>query len=221
MSIIVKLPNDFGEMIGDKMGGLGSGNHWNYGSKSTTNDYHVIDIRKWHRKGLLAPGTAFTTKWLRNDEVVGSIGLLADKSSVMLSYRYKRSDEWTSISYPVEIVWSHCNLGGKRPWFLCPAEACGRRVAILYGGATFSCRHCRKLAYQSQRENYGDRATRQAEKIRDRMGWEPGILNGEGLKPKGMHWKTFERLCLEHNKLVNLSLKDATLRFGINMFGVY
>ena len=25
------------------------------------------------------------------------------------------------------------------------------------------------------------------------MGWEPGILNGEGLKPKGMHWRTFER----------------------------
>ncbi len=24
--------------------------------------------------------------------------------------------------------------------------------------------------------------------------WEPGILNGHGGKPKGMHWRTYERL---------------------------
>jgi hypothetical protein len=53
------------------------------------------------------------------------------------------------------------------------------------------------------------------------MGWEPGILNGEGLKPKGMHWKTFRRLCFIHNESVNTSLREATLRFGINMFDLY
>jgi hypothetical protein len=35
------------------------------------------------------------------------------------------------------------------------------------------------------------------------MGWEPGILNSEGLKPKGMHWKTYERLCSIHSWHVN------------------
>jgi hypothetical protein len=59
------------------------------------------------------------------------------------------------------------------------------------------------LAYPSQCENIGDRATRKADKIRDRMGWEPGILNSEGLKPKGMHWKTYERLCSIHSWHVN------------------
>jgi len=50
------------------MGGSGSGRHWHYGSKSTVNSYRSIDIRKWHRKKLLIPGSAFVAKWIRDDE---------------------------------------------------------------------------------------------------------------------------------------------------------
>jgi len=200
------------------MGGLGSGRHWHYSAKDTVNSYHAIDIRKWRREGLLTPGNAFSARWLRDGEITGSVRILAAEKCVMLSYRYRHSSEWTDANYPINIVWTRCNLGGKRPWFRCPARHCGRRAAILYGGAIFACRHCYQLAYSSQRENIGDRATRKADKIRERIGWEPGILNGEGLKPKGMHWKTFERLCFIHDELVNISLKEATSRFGINMF---
>jgi hypothetical protein len=89
-------------------------------------------------------------------------------------------------------------------------------VAKLYSGNIFACRHCYRLAYPSQREALYDRAARRADKIRDRLGWEPGILNGEGLKPKGMHWKTFGRLCVKHDYFVTLSLRMAGLRFGSN-----
>ena len=102
--------------------------------------------------------------------------------------------------------WTPCNLGGQRPWFRCPARGCGRRVAILYGGAIFACRHCYRLAYPSQRETADDRAARRADSIRERLGWEPGILNGPGLKPKGMHWRTFKRLKAEHDAFVAESL---------------
>lgn len=200
------------------MGGLGSGRHEYYDAKSTVNNYHSIDIRKWHRKDLLTSGTSFSTKWYRNDEITGSIRAIVNEKCITLSYRYKHSEEWKDMNYPVALEWTSCRLGGKRPWFICPAKNCGRRVAILYGGAVFACRNCYQLAYPSQRENIDDRATRQAEKIRERMGWESGILNGEGLKPKGMHWKTYKRLCSIHNKFVNISLREATLRFGINMF---
>jgi hypothetical protein len=67
-------------------------------------------------------------------------------------------------------------------------------VAILFGGSIYACRHCHKLVYQCQRETDDDRAARRADTIRRRLGWEAGILNGEGDKPKGMHWRTFERL---------------------------
>ena len=60
-----------------------------------------------------------------------------------------------------------------------------------------------------------DRATRRADKLRKRLGWEPGILNGNGLKPKGMHWRTFERLQGQHDAHVNLALAGMAAKFGL------
>jgi len=31
------------------MGGPGSGNRWRYGAKSTTDDYRILDVRRWAR----------------------------------------------------------------------------------------------------------------------------------------------------------------------------
>ncbi|MEW5865081.1 MAG: hypothetical protein AB1773_16050, partial [Pseudomonadota bacterium] len=71
-----------------------------------------------------------------------------------------------------------------------------------------------RLAYASAREDAGGRARRRAERIRERLGWEPGILNGHGPKPKGMRWRTFHRLIEEHDRLVNRSLHAVALKFG-------
>ena len=35
------------------MGGMGSGRHWYWGAKDTTDDYRSIDVRRWKRDGLL------------------------------------------------------------------------------------------------------------------------------------------------------------------------
>ncbi len=203
------------------MGGSGSGRHWQYNANGTVDNYRSIDIRKWRREGLLTPGATFKAKWLRDGEPFGTVKVLVAEKYCLLSYRYRNSNDWVDASYPIDIEWTPCNLGGKRPWFLCPAKQCGRRVAILYGGTVFACRNCYRLSYPSQRENAGDRSTRKDEKVRSRLGWEPGFLNGNGVKPKGMHWQTFTRLCHMHNELVNLSLKDAVSRFGINDFELY
>jgi hypothetical protein len=39
-------------------------------------------------------------------------------------------------------------------------------------------------------------------------------LDGEGDKPKGMRWSTFERLHAEHNGFVNTSLAGMKRKFG-------
>jgi hypothetical protein len=80
-------------------------------------------------------------------------------------------------------------------------EYCRRRVAVLYGGEIFACRPCHNLTYPCQRKSADDRARRRADKIRARPDWEPGILNGKGLKPKGVHWRTYRRLSAERDRI--------------------
>lgn len=42
------------------------------------------------------------------------------------------------------------------------------------------------------------RGYRGAGKIREKLGWQPSIGNPPGDKPKGMHWKTYNRLMKKH-----------------------
>ena len=135
---------------------------------------------------------------------------------MIVTYRHRSGgDEWKDESYPVYLTTTPCHMGGERPWFLCPARGCGQRVAVIYGGGIFACRKCYQLAYSSQREDAGDRAARRAHRIRDRMGWPGGVLEGSGWgKPKGMHWRTYERLCDEHDTFEGVVNRSFIARFG-------
>ncbi|MBM3549440.1 MAG: hypothetical protein FJX54_21080 [Alphaproteobacteria bacterium] len=197
------------------MGGRGSGNRWHHSGRSTTDDFRSIDVRRWARMGMLRPGYCGGWQWSRNGEVVASIRMRAERDRVILTYRHRSGDsDWKDEEYPVLISRTPCRLGGSRPWFLCPARGCRRRVALLYGGAIFACRRCHQLAYASSREDAGDRASRRADRIRARLGWEPGILNEDGSKPKWMRWRTFDRLTQQHERLVNQSLWAIGAKFG-------
>ena len=196
------------------MGGFGSGR--GQSGKDTTDNMRALDIRRLQRDGLLTPGRAFGWHWMVNGNEVASIQMRTEVDRVILNYRSRSNGgEWQPMEYPVYLEWTGLHFGGRRAWFLCPARGCGRRVAILFGGSIFACRHCHKLAYQCQRETDDDRAVRRADTIRRRLGWEPGILNGDGWKPKGMHWRTFERLKAEHDARVNVSLAGMMQRFKI------
>ena len=188
------------------MGGSGSERGYQ-GGKATTNDMRTLDVRRLQRDGLLTPGRAFGWQWTRNGEDVASIQIRTEVDRVRLSYRSRNNGgEWQPMEYPVYLEWTPCHLGGRRAWFRCPASGCGRHVAILYGGTIFACRHCYRLVYASQREAEDDRARRQAEKIRRRLGWPADIANPDRGKPKGMHWRTFERLTAAHEACAEASL---------------
>ena len=197
------------------MGGYSSGRH---GGKRTTNDMLALDIRKLQCAGRLTPGQSFGWQWTRGADKIASINMRTAADRVTLTYRARSNgDEWQDMNYPVRLTWTACNYGGQRAWWICPAVGCGRRVAVLYGGKVYACRHCHKLAYQTQREQAHDRASSRAEKLRNRLGWEAGILNGNGGKPKGMHWRTFERLETRHDALVNQSLAGMRAKLGVAM----
>jgi len=197
------------------MGGFNSGRH---GGKTCTADKLALDVRRLQRDGFLRSGLSFGWHWTLRGEKVGNIDIRTDADRVSLNYRQRTNGgEWVDMNYPVRLAWTPCNYGGQRAWWLCPAVGCGRRVAVLYGGAVFACRHCHRLAYRSQREAPDDRATRRADKLRDRLGWEAGILNGEGWKPKGMHWRTYGRMKASHDAHVMQALAGMAAKLGLSM----
>ena len=196
------------------MGGWGSG-AWQTG-KSKTSSHWALDVRLLAREDLLTPGKGFRWDWSSGEGVIGSIQIRVGEGRVTLNYSARDpSENWQQLDYPVTLDWTACGLGGQRAWFLCPARDCGRRVAILYGGIVFACRRCHRLAYDSQSEQQADRFTRRAQKIRRRLGWRQDMLNSGGDKPKGMHWRTFERLQGAHDLFAEASFSCRMGRFGM------
>jgi hypothetical protein len=160
--------------LGDSMGGPGSGRWYRWrGSKTTVEECRRIDVRDWHRRGLLRLGTWFPWEWYTHDSAqVASIGVQVQQGRVLLSYRIRREGEaWQEIEGPVALAWTPCYYGGQQPWFNCPGWGCDRRVATLYlGGGYFLCRSCLDLVYESQREDRATRLMSKAQKIRQKLG---------------------------------------------------
>ena len=141
------------------MGGSGSGPCGYYGKKDTVEQCRNLDIGDIRRKGFLQPGQTCsgTCRWTNpQGEDVASLGYTATGDAIRLYYTIRwRDREPEQINYEVPVVWTPCNFGGERPWFVCPGSRCGgRRVAKLYhppGGARYYlCRHCYDLTYYSR-----------------------------------------------------------------------
>ena len=193
------------------MGGYNSGRR---GGKDCTEDMRQVDVRRLQRDGYLNPGMAYGWEWKRGGAAVASINLAVQAGSVTFTYRTRTGGgDWQDVRAVVWLDRTPCTYGGTRTWWRCPC--CSRRVAILYIGRIPACRHCYRLAYRCERESVDSRATRQADKLRDRLGWIPGILHGNGPKPKGMHWRTFERLQAKHDAMVQVSFSEMGRMMGV------
>jgi hypothetical protein len=187
------------------LGGIGSGNWYRFNKKTTVEECRSLDVRKLHREGLLKPDRLFSWSWSRGGREIASIGALVEgddgpeRLTLLFRHRSGPGADWKDVQQPVELDWTPCNFGGERPWFICPGADCGRRVAVLYGpGRHFLCRHCYDLRYESQREDKTHRALRRAQKIRERLGGSTNMTEPFPQKPKGMHHKTYMRMCWEH-----------------------
>jgi hypothetical protein len=170
-------------------------------ARATTDGCMSIDVRNWHREGLLLDGIGFAhfLTWLGSP--TEGIAVLVESDAVVLVFRSRSfgGGYGEQIAQRVPLTWTPCSFGGKRPWFRCEAyrnsRYCGRRAALLYScGGVFACRHCHDLSYQSQNETPRLRSIRRVRKIRMRLG--TGFSFAEPLpdKPPGMHWKTYRRL---------------------------
>jgi hypothetical protein len=99
------------------------------------------------------------------------------------------------ISYRIWLSWSKPNYGGRRYWFCCPET--GKRAAKLFlprGGHRFLSREGYRLGYACQRETRTDRLMRKARRLHRGLGGKGDPLEEDSPeKPKGMHWRTYER----------------------------
>jgi hypothetical protein len=158
-----------------------------------------LDVNRLHKAGCLSPGWAGGRQWTRDGEKVASINLRADADRLHLSYRVRIGEgEWEDVAETVHIARVPCRFGGVRAYFICfgvvNGVPCGRRVARLYGPRRyFLCRHCYRLSYASQSEGGLDRMLRRANKIRQRLGGDPGMAAVFPERPKGMWRRTYER----------------------------
>jgi len=136
---------------------------------------------------------------------VASISVETERHRVALKYRTRRyGEDWASVKQQFPVAWTPCRFGGERPWFICSVYAngtyCGRQVTKLYqAGRLFACRQCSGLAYVSQQESAHDRGLLKAQRIRMRLGGTANMLDDFPEKPKGMHWRTYERLRRAHD----------------------
>src|SRR5262249_53286208 len=169
------------------------------GGKTTVESCRSIDVLHWHRRGCLRSPRRFSWAWRQDGERVASINVETERHRVTLRYRNRRyGGDWASVKQQFPVVWTPCRFGGDRPWFICSVYAngtyCGRQVIKLYqAGRLFACCHCSRLAYTSQQESTHERGLLKAQRIRMRLGGSTNMLDGFPEKPKGMHWRTYER----------------------------
>jgi hypothetical protein len=195
------LPIDF-EIIRDKkMGGSGSGRTASFGlTVNKCHEFHSIDLAWLRRKKLLNVGHWSSINWSRGGLPTGSIRMACLPDAIRLIYRHRRGEgEWHDVNELVPLIETVTAFGGKRQWFQC--ISCRRRCRILYGGAYFRCRRCHNLKYETQYEPPFARAATRALKIRERLGGKGGIDDCFPDKPKAMHWRTYDRLAAEVERL--------------------
>lgn len=176
------------------MGGRGSGRTGGLGMLTDKcHEYHSVDIDWLRRKRCLRPGCAGKLTWSRGGTRTGNIDYRIETTGLRLIYKTRsHGGAWRDVNELVPFVQTPTNFGGGRQWFKC--LSCGARCRILYGGGYFRCRRCHRLKYESQYEPAFACAASRALKIREKLGGMGGLDMPFPEKPKGMHWRTYERL---------------------------
>jgi hypothetical protein len=141
---------------------------------------------------------------------VGPVDFTIDGTNwpVTVRLRFSESLRAAGLALPEDTsLWllpTQPTYGGERWWIVCPA--CGRRCGAVYlvprgrcrqHGMLWACRRCQALVYPSQHEAKGDRALRKLRTVLHHAGaaWSPFLLPRH--RPKGMHRRTFDRLCAQ------------------------
>ena len=103
------------------------------------------------------------------------------------------------VRIDVEVHWTDCRLGGRRPWFACPR--CGRQSGKLYLLKHWLCRHCCALPYRSQTLTPADRLLHRAGKHRHQLNAKTSASSSSLKRPARMRHSRFIYLSAQITQL--------------------
>lgn len=179
------------------MGGFGSGNKRQSG-RLTVGQCVQLNVEQLKKYGLLNRPAQYQWKWDNGNAVQ-----IDTRTDGWITLEYAVDKEPRKYSLRLEAIPQH--LGGERHWFRCPNTRCRRRCKTVYWrSGYFLCRQCQRLGYVTEQASKTDQPYYRINKIRERLGWTPGYLNGHEWKPKGMHWKTYHRLVQQHDRCARM-----------------
>ncbi len=170
------------------MGGLGSGNINRWANK--TDEFHKLDLATF-KKEWFARYRSGAMTWSRGGHKTASINYQLSPQSMRLTYVSGSGDNKQSIDECFDLAFTPQHFGSSRMWIVC--RSCQRRCRVLYGAELFRCRKCYELTYPSQYEFIRVPGLSIAETLKDKLGGEAGFVYPFPEKPKGMHWKTYQR----------------------------
>jgi hypothetical protein len=192
------------------------------GGKNTVESCRSVDVLRWNKLGYLRSPRRFSWTWTRDGKQVTSINVETYRHSATLKYQNRSYGEDRRCRAAYRHRMDAVSFRWRATWFVCSVAAnggyCGREVTKLYGaGRLFACRHCYQLAYASQQESAHQRGLGKSQKIRMRLGGSPNMLEEFPNKPKGMHWRTYERQRRLHDaaeERSTIGLMGFVKRFG-------
>ena len=92
-----------------------------YGIRSTTDEMHSLDVRRWEREGMRQAGHHGGWQWLRRGEVP-SIRMQAEADRVIqMIYRHAAERALRGLAL------------GRKAWLFAGSDRGGERAALLYG----------------------------------------------------------------------------------------
>ncbi len=98
------------------MGGPGSGRTRDFNSKPTIDDVNRINIYDLRKCGMLEPGVSGTICWSYGDRLCESVNFRVHHDRLVLDYCSRENGgEWEPVEETIQLTWTRCNYGGKRP----------------------------------------------------------------------------------------------------------
>jgi hypothetical protein len=162
---------------------------YRHGQKSFTTDLPCLNIRDWVIGGDIRSGSFYMS--------------LGNGHQVILDVQPNRivarasADVWRRMVQGIQIESTGSRKSLRRTWLRCPNLSCGRRVIALYFQNGYFCRHCLNLAYPSQSRSRIQRLCAEYGRLEQRI----GLIEGEPVRPTGMHQRTFVPLARRARRL--------------------